>query len=276
MIDWTDAFDNSSYVPGSDKLAGLWSDAASAYRDRAMPAGRARLDIPYGPGPRNRFDLFLPGTEPKGLIVFIHGGYWKALDRSFWSHMAAGPLSHGWAMAIPSYTLAPEARISEITREIGAAITAAAGEVPGPIRIIGHSAGGHLVSRMLCRSGPLDSPVLDRLERAISVSGIHDLRPLLQTDMNKTLRLSEAEAEAESPALQDPHGTIPIYFWVGAAERPELVRQTRLIGEIWGAKGADTSEVYEPGQDHFSVISALADAESPLVNTLTAPKKVTP
>jgi acetyl esterase/lipase len=143
--------------------------------------------------------------------------------------------------------------------------------IDGPIRLIGHSAGGHLASRMVCDPSPLDAETLARLGAVTSLSGIHDLRPLTLAAMNENLRLSDHSAAAESPALLDPQKTIPIRFWVGAGERPELIRQTRLIAEIWGLKGAQVSDTYEPGQDHFTVVAALAEADSPLTRHLCAP-----
>jgi hypothetical protein len=125
--------------------------------------------------------------------------------------------------------------------------------------LIGHSAGGHLVSRLACA----DSMVTARLERVLSVSGIHDLRPLLHTRMNDVLGLDAAEAEAESPALLHPRKGVQARFWVGALERPELVRQTRLIAENWQAPN-----VFEQGQDHFSVIEGLRRPDAPLLQAL--------
>ena len=125
-------------------------------------------------------------------------------------------------MAIPSYTLAPEAAISDITREIGMAIEKAASMVEGPVRLIGHSAGGHLVSRMICDDSPLSDATLNRLVKVVSVSGVHDLRPLLLAEMNTILNLTEGEAEVESPSLHKPASSIPVTFWVGAGERPEF------------------------------------------------------
>ena len=224
--DWDDAYANGAYIPGAAEYPPRWEMAAKAYRGPVS----ADLDIAYGDHPRQRFDLFWPNGTPKGLAVFVHGGYWHRLDNSYWSHLAQGMLAQGWAVAIPSYTLAPVAHISEITREIAAAIQFAAERISGPIRLAGHSAGGHLVSRMVCQDSPLPNTIQQRIAKVLSISGIHDLRPLLLADMNQTLRLTAAEAEQESPVLQLPVAGIPVAFWVGAAERPELLRQTRLTG----------------------------------------------
>ena len=268
MIDWTDAFDNSSYVPGSDALPALWSEMASTWRAAMEDRGKARIDIRYGTHPRERLDLFLPEEKPKGLLVFVHGGYWQWMEKAAFSHLAAGPRRHGWAVAMPSYPQAPEVRISTITRSVASAIAAAAEELQGPILLAGHSAGGHLVSRMACAEAPLPDAVASRVERVMSISGIHDLRPLRHSEMNTALALDEAEADAESPALHSPRTDIQLHAVVGAKERPELMRQTRLLAEAWGAKGAHISDAYLPGEDHFSIVEALADPESGLVTRL--------
>ncbi len=266
MIDWDDAFDNSSYVAGADRLPERWSDAASAFRADAEAAGRADIDLAYGPAARNRVDLFRPAGNPAGLVVFVHGGYWHKLDKTFWSQLAAGPLAADWAVAIPSYTLAPAARITEITREICAAIEFVADRVDGPLRLAGHSAGGHLVSRMVCTDIDLSPALRARLEKIVSISGVHDLRPLTLTRMNEILRLDADEAAAESPALQEPVDGVDIAIWVGAGERPEFLRQARLLAERWQRPGV--TDHYEPGRDHFSVVEGLADPASPLVAEL--------
>lgn len=268
ITDWDDAYSNSAYIPGGDGYPAKWQAAAAAFRDELRAAGRLREDIAYGAHARNRYDLFLPATQAKGLAVFVHGGYWMAFDKSAWSHLAAGPLAHGYAVAMPSYVLTPEARISDITGQIGAAINAAAGEIDGPLHIAGHSAGGHLVSRMNTATSPLQRGVAARLRKTVSISGLHDLRPLLNTSMNETLRLDLAEARAESAALLEPLDGIDITCWVGAVERPEFVRQNGLLENLWSSFDVAVSSVEEAGRHHFDVIDGLADPDHRLVRTL--------
>lgn len=265
MTDWDDAFENSAYIPKAAKYPLRWAEQAKSYR---ASVSTADLDVQYGNHSREKYDLFQPDTPSKGIVVFVHGGYWMKFDKSAWSHLAEGTRASGWAVAIPSYVLTPEAYISDITRQIGAAITHIQARHDGPIRLAGHSAGGHLVSRMLCASGPLSAEVSDRIEHAISISGLHDLRPLLKTKMNQILGLTEAEAAAESACLAPPVADARITAWVGADERPEFIRQSQLLHEIWGRAGATTNFVPDPGHHHFSVIEGLADPNSPIVKCL--------
>ena len=173
-------------------------------RHTAPAACRIEQNIAYGSHPREVMDIVWPEATPNGLVVFIHGGYWMRFDKSYWTDLAQGARAQGWAVCLPSYTLAPEARIAQITQQMGAAIAMAASRVAGPVRISGHSAGGHLASRMICDDSPLPESVLNRVTHAMSISGVHDLRPLLHTKLNDTLHLNEAEALGESAALHRP------------------------------------------------------------------------
>jgi acetyl esterase/lipase len=265
MRDWDDAYANSAHVQGSDKLPALWAERAAAYR---VGLDGFRSDIAYGSGERQRLDLVLPDGDTKGLVVFVHGGYWMRFDKSSWTDLAEGARSHGWAVALPSYTLTPVARISDITAEIAAAIAAAAAIVAGPIRLAGHSAGGHLVTRMLCDDGNLEPAVYNRIASTLSISGLHDLRPLLRTKMNATLGLTIEEATAESAALHLPRGRSHLTAWVGADERPEFIRQAELMANIWTGFDVPTRLVVEPGYNHFSVIDGLRDPSSPITMSL--------
>jgi hypothetical protein len=267
IVDWDDAYANVPHIPGADGYPPRWE--ALAHDFRAGMGERMREGIAYGPHPRQRLDLFLPETAPRGLVVFLHGGYWRAFDRGTWSHLAAGPLARGWAVAVPGYVLAPEARIAAITAMAGAAVAAAAAEVAGPIRLAGHSAGGHLAVRQVCDDGRLPAEVAGRIERVMSISGLHDLRPLLRTALNaEALRLDAAEAAAESPALRLPWPGVRVHVWVGDGERPEFVRQAMLLANIWTGLGADMEQTKEPRRHHFSVIDGLTHPGSGLVEAV--------
>lgn len=271
ISDWSDAYANAPNIPGGDRWPAAWVQPAQDYRDALQGSGRATLDISYGERSRNRFDLFMPAGQPKGVVVFIHGGFWKALDKSYWSHLARGSVESGYAVAMPSYTLCPEVRISGITREIGAAVERAAAMVEGPLFLGGHSAGGHLVTRMISETSPLSNGVRARIRHTVSISGLHDLRPLMKAAMNADLGIDAAEARTESPALLGPMPNARLTCWVGSAERPEFVRQNALLANIWTGLGAKTCTVEEPGRHHFDVIDGLADPDHQLTRTLLSP-----
>ena len=270
ITDWNAAYANAPNIPGGDEYPERWARLAAEFRDRAD----ARLDVPYGDGERHRYDLFKPTDTPRGLIVFVHGGYWIRFSKSFFSHLAAGPLAHGWAVAMPSYTLAPHARIASIAREIARAIDHAAEAVPGPIRLVGHSAGGHLVTRAVSsfngsrEKALLPGRSLERIERVISISGVHDLRPIMRIEQNGSIQLEWNEAVTESPALLAPTDGLATTVWVGATERAEFVRQSELLANVWTGLGARITYVAEPDRHHFDVIDGLADAESPLTRAV--------
>ncbi len=266
--DWDDAYANGVNIAGGERWPGVWAEAARAFRGKLAGEGRARLGLAYGDAPRNRFDLFLPEGAVKGLVVFIHGGFWMKLDQTFLSHLAAGPLAHGHAVAMPTYTLCPAIRVSGIVAEMARAVEAAAAMVEGPVRLAGHSAGGHLASRMICADSPLAEGVRVRVANTVSISGLHDLRPLMRTKMNETLNIDAAEAAAQSPALLEPMPGARLVAWVGAAERSEFVRQNALLANIWTGLGATTLRVEEPDRHHFSVVDGLADPAHALTATL--------
>jgi acetyl esterase/lipase len=267
IADWDDAYANAAHIPGGADYPDKWRAAAADFRAGLAP-DRRRTGLPYGHHPREKVDLFLPEGRPKGLAVFVHGGYWLNFDRDVWSHLAAGPLARGWAVAMPGYVLAPEARIAAITGMIARAVAAASSVVPGPIVLAGHSAGGHLVTRQVCTDSALPPAVRARILRVLSISGVHDLRPLMRLKLNEGLRLDAAEAEAESPALREPFEGMRVTAWVGDGERPEFVRQTTLLANIWTGLGAEMSQVIEPGRHHFDVIEGLADRDSAITAAL--------
>ncbi|RSK31611.1 alpha/beta hydrolase [Rhodovulum iodosum] len=259
-MDWDDAYANMPHIPGGADYPPRWAAAAEAFRATV----RGETDLPYGDHPRQRFDLFLPEGAPRGLAVFVHGGYWLRFDKSLWSHLAAGPLARGWAVAMPSYRLAPEVAISQITADVARALPDIAARVDGPVALAGHSAGGHLVARMLCEDVALTGDVSARIQRAVSISPVSDLRPLRNTAMNADFKLTEEAARAESPVFHRPRPDVPVQVWVGGDERPVFLDQARWLAEAW--PGAQLTVV--PGKHHFDVIEGLEAPDSPLTEAL--------
>ena len=266
ITDWDDAYSNAAHIPDSDRWPGEWIELAARYRADA----RCELDIAYGDHARQVYDLFLPEDEPAGLLVFIHGGYWLDYDKSYWSHLAKGAVDSGCAVAVPSYVLCPEAGIGDIASMVGAAIRHAADNITGPLVLTGHSAGGHLAASMVCDGSPLPLEVRQRIVHTVSISGLHDLRPLLKTQMNDRLKLTDREATQLSPALKTPDPRCRLTACVGQAERPEFLRQSQLIANVWRGLGAWTQCIIAPDRHHFDVIDGLCDPQSLLVKTALA------
>ena len=270
--DFDDAYANMAHVPDGAAWPARWEGAAAAFRDVA--AQRARLGVPYGEGEREWLDLFMPeeGLAPeggsRGLVVFVHGGYWIRFGPRHFSHLAAGSLARGFAVAMPAYPLAPSARVADLVRAVARGVAHAASLVPGPIVLTGHSAGGHLATRLVCDDALLPGPVAARVARCVSISGVHDLRPMLRTALNGDIRLDADEARAESPALMEPRVGTRHLAWVGQAERAEFVRQSALIANVWRGLGAEARLVVEPDRHHFDVIEALASPDAPLTRAV--------
>ncbi len=253
-MDMDRAYANGAFIQGAADFVPKWTAEAAAFRQGL--GARAQVNLPYGTGARQWFDLFLPVGAPRGVLVFVHGGYWMEFDPKSWSHLAAGALARGWACAMPCYTLAPEAKITTMTREISCAIDAIGERVAGPIVVSGHSAGGHLAARMGCA----DVALRHRPRRVVPISPLADLAPLIATQMNATLRLDAQEARAESPAYLPRHGATDAHIWVGGQERPAFLWQARVLSEEW-----DCPWTVAPDLHHFDVIDGLAHADSALL-----------
>jgi len=268
ISDWDDAYANRTHIPNAESFVERWQAAAADFRQQNT---QASLDVPYGASDdahseRHLYDLFPPASgQSRGLFVFVHGGYWLAFDKNTWSHFAAGAQALGYTVMLPSYPLCPDASIAEIQRSVAASVEQAAGSVPGPIVLSGHSAGGHLVTSLLSTTKALSNDVRARIAHVLSISGVHDLRPLLNTTMNEQLQLSVGSAADASPALAIPALPCQVTAWVGGNERAEFLRQNALIANVWRGLGSSTAEVIEPDRHHFNVIDGLLSADSPML-----------
>ena len=265
--DWEDAYAIETHIADAVQYYEAWVENSQQFHE-SVPDSLKNMNIPYGDKPRNYFDLYLPEGACKGLVVFVHGGYWMECEKEFFSYAAAGPRKLGWAVASVGYTLCPDIAIAGIGLEIGQAISKAGELVDGDIALTGHSAGGHLVTRSICNPGVLDAATLERVRRVASISGVHDLRPIRNVEMNNTLGLSAQEARIESPSLLEPATDIDLICWVGGGERAEFVRQSQLLANIWAGLGVHTSVTVEPDRNHFSVLDALNDPNHTLTRAL--------
>lgn len=253
---WDTAYDNRGAVAGSAAWLADWHRDAAAFR--AVHASRLSAAIPYGGHAREVFDLYAPGQDARGTLVFIHGGYWQAVSREDNHQYAAGPLARGWRVAFVEYPLCPDVTLEAQMQSVVRGITAVAGHAAGPLVLAGHSAGGHHATHPMVRGSALPAAVRQRIRRVLSISGLHDLRPIARTEaLNRALGLDEARAAALSPALLAPDLAGDLLCIVGADELPELRRQTHLLANVWTGLGATAHALEMPGEHHFSILEAL-------------------
>jgi arylformamidase len=252
-------YNNRARVPEHPAHIAGWARDSAAWR-AACP--RAELGLAYGAGERERLDILHPapsGDAP--LALFIHGGYWQALDRSFASCSARGLNGRGVAVACPSYDLCPHVPLARIVEQLRAAARFLWARTGRRMLAVGHSAGGHLAACLLATDWRALDPALpaDLIHAALPISGVFELQPLLPTSIAGALGLTPAEARRLSPRYLPSPGR-PFHCVVGAAESGEFIRQSRDMAAAWGG-GFESV----PGADHFTVIAPLADPASPLV-----------
>ncbi len=236
------AYDNRNSVP--DSMARMAALDAAAGSLRAAAA--ATMDQPYGPHPRNKTD-FYPGQPGAPCFVFIHGGYWQRNGREGVAPLLDGLRAHGWSAAAPGYTLAPDASLTEITAEIGAALDWIGTHATGPLVLSGWSAGGHLTAMALGHP---------RVHAGLAISGVFELGPLRETSLNDALRLTDEEIERLSP-LRLPAGPKPLAIAYGTAELPPFVADARALHAHRAAAHCPGPLIPVAGAHHFTVVDSL-------------------
>ena len=262
-VDYEREYNNRARVPEHPEIMAGWARDAAAYRAANPP-----LQIAYGPRSRETLDLF--GRQDRPVVLFIHGGYWQALDGSSFSHMARGLNAHGIAAAVATYDLCPGVSIDTILGQMREATRLLHDKTGRRIIAVGHSAGGHLAACLLAtdwRALDPASPV-QPVRAAYCLSGLFDLRPLLHTQLNRALKLDATEAARLSPLLWTPPGGARLHAAVGEFESAEYHRQSREIAERWSALGVDASWEIISGANHFTIVAPLADPESRMVHEI--------
>jgi len=266
-IDYEAEYNNRARVPEHGALIAGWARDAEVYR-ASRPQALRRLR--YGPGPRHGIDLFAARGEG-ALVVFIHGGYWQALDGSFFSHIAAGLNAYGIDVAIPSYDLCPQISVEDVIDQMRRAARELA-RLGRRLVVSGHSAGGHLAACLMGTAWRDIDPALpaDLVQAVYSISGLFDLEPLVGTSINQALGLDRASARRASPLYWPAplHGRLDAV--VGADESAEYLRQSRAIVDAWGRPGLSTRFAEIGGANHFTAIAPLADPGSAMTLRLKA------
>lgn len=289
---WLDAqYNNRARVPEAVQHLQRWAADSALARQHLQATGQAVLNLPYmgeGANPAdaaNQLDVFTPppgATPPEGgwpVLLFIHGGYWRALDKADHSFLAPPFVANGACVVVPNYALCPAVGVSHITRQMVAAVVwahrhvAEHGGNPQRITVVGHSAGGQLVGMLLAtdwlavgRQLGVALP-LQPLQHGVSISGLFDMELIRQTPFLADLGLSPEEAASQSPALlpapstPGPRGRLTTV--VGGDESDEFKRQNRLIQQAWGSDAVPVCEEL-PGLNHFSVVEELVKPGSRL------------
>ena len=263
-IDYEVEYNNRARVPENPAIIAGWARDAAAYRAAHPP-----LVLRYGDGARHTIDVFAGHDQHAATVMFIHGGYWQALDASFFSHLAAGLNAHGISVALPNYDLCPAVSVSDIIDQMRAACRVLAKQGRRLV-VSGHSAGGHLAACLLATDWHAIDPALPPglIRAGYADSGLFDLRPLVPTSVNIALRMDEATAHAISPLFWTPPVDSVFDAVVGGDESSEYFRQSRTLVEQWGAAGVATRFGTVPGANHFTVIAPLADTNSAMVARL--------
>lgn len=253
----------SSTVPGGyARFVRLWADGTQ----RARRLAGARIDVPYGPGPDDLLDLYLPVGAPDGppLVVFLHGGYWQEVSKAESGFAAPGLVAAGIALAVPEYTLAPRASVREIVEQTTRAVRWLADHAPelgvdgDRVVLAGHSAGAQLafMAALAVPPGTVTGLVL--------LGGVFDLEPVVHTPINDALGLDEAEARTLSPVRLVRPGLPPALVILGTGETDEFRRQSREFAAAFAAAGNEVARLEVEGRHHFDLPLELGDAATEL------------
>lgn len=250
------AYDNNAAVKDSAALISERNEASKALR----ASHGSFLDVPYGDRERTRIDIYPAEDGAAPCLVFLHGGYWQRNSRDVFAMLVEGVAAHGWSVAIPGYSLAPDASLTEIAMEISQALDWLAGNgrsygVSGPVVLSGWSAGAHLVAMAL------DHP---RVTAGLAISGVYDLAPIRDTSLNDALKLTDREVETLSP-LRLPVIQKRLDIVYGADELPALVYDSIHLHEARVAANAPGEICAIDGANHFSILAELRRSDGMLV-----------
>jgi len=260
-------YSNRRRVPEHPQIFARWEAEAAHFRDAAA----GELGLAYGDDARQKVDIFRSKEDHGGAhAVFIHGGYWQGFDRSSFSHMAQGLEIHGIPTAVPSYRLCPEVTLADIIADMQKFCLWLWKRSRRHLVVAGHSAGGHLAACLVATDWKRLGGPAHLVTAGLGISGLYDLRPLIPTAINKTLRLDDKAARSASPLLWPTPHNVRFEAWVGGDESPEYLRQSASLEAAWLGGGVECSSVVVAGKNHFTVIDALTQPDSAMTTALAA------
>ena len=265
-------YNNRAAVPEHPQHFATYAAWSKAAREKYAP----RTDLRYGPAAGERLDLFLPAGTPRGTYLFIHGGYWRALTKEDYSYVAGPLVERGIACAVMEYDLSPLVTIGTIVDECRRAVQWLAREGPkhgaaGPLVVGGSSAGGHLAAMLFATDWTAWGFERSPLAGGVSLSGVHDLRPLVHFSFNRDFGLDEAEAWRQSPLAYRSLTNAPFVIACGTAETSEFVRQAQILWDAWPeVRQPAGGPLMIPGGDHFTVQLDYADPGSAVMQATLA------
>jgi arylformamidase len=254
-------------VPDNEVYTDRFSARSLETRDRA----NCRLDISYGPGPRERIDVFLPdGVYRPPANLFFHGGYWRSSDKERYSFIADAFNSYGAACVVVEYALVPAVTLDELIAQCRTAVAYVysyaeeLGVDRDRIYVSGHSAGGQIVGMLLADGWQQKQGVpTDVIKGGSGISGLYDMEAIRLSYLNETLGLDADAAARNSAYMQQPASAAPLVLAVGGDEREEFLRQNVLMHVAWKDKSAVRPMVLH-GLHHYSAVESMSDPSSAL------------
>jgi arylformamidase len=268
-IDYDTEYNNRARVKEHPEILARMAEASAAYREERKAKGLTELRSSYGWSGRQMLDIFLSEAgRDAPVMLFIHGGYWRALQPSDFSIVARGLNAHGVTVALAGYDLCPQVGIGDIVNQLRRACYSLWRRFGKRIVVCGHSAGGHAAAAMLATDWPRYGAPAGLVPAGIAISGLFDLKPLMATTMNADFKLDAAEAGRLSPLFWTPPAGTTFDAIVGAEESGEYLRQSRTLAEAWSKSGVTTRYEAVAGANHFTVIEPLADPDGAMVKRL--------
>ncbi|UCH75058.1 MAG: alpha/beta hydrolase [Rhodospirillales bacterium] len=266
-------YNNRANVPEHPELIAEWAEKSVAWEAEAV---HKALDLAYGDSDSEMLDLFLADAEGAPVHMYIHGGYWQANTRKSSSFVARPLVAAGAHVAVVEYGLCPAVTIDEIGRQIRAALAwlwreaERFGGNPDNLTVSGHSCGGQLVGMAMATDwdGFAEGLPADLVKGGVSISGLFDLIPLVDTTINEKVGMDTETARRNSPLFLDPAAAAPLALFWGGDETDAFRRQSKAMAEIWGARGVPALAEAIPGTNHFTVLTGMDEQSHPATRAI--------